>query len=149
MSYRCVLQNISCTVFAWTKSRNGWKMPDVLSLFPTSFFIVEGRGRTCYCQKNRNRQNLPCVLKIEHTFPQGLQFHNLQLNNTVYTLVVNKARTLQAYLAGKLCSYTGKVVSPSWHCKRCATMLSMPDSRRGVHSLSSWTFFGNTLSLSN
>ena len=36
-----------------------------------SIFIAEGGGRACIkLAKIQNRPNLPCVLKIEHTFAQ-------------------------------------------------------------------------------
>ena len=54
------------------------------------------------------KQNLPCVLKIEHTFPQ---VHSSTIYNFTMqcSLVVNKIWTLQAYLASS--SYTGIIDS--------------------------------------
>ena len=90
------------------------------------------------CQKFRNRQNLSRL----RTFPQFAVSRcprsTISQRSVTSTLVANKMWTLQAYLASS--SYTGTVVGPSWHKELCAMMLSMPDSRRGLRSISviSW-----------
>ena len=71
------------------------------------------------------------ILKLQHTFSQVCSSTTYRF--TMHCLVVNKICELQTYLASS--SYTGMVFGPSWHDKLCFTLLSMPDSGRGLRSL--------------
>ena len=97
-------------------------------------FSLWRKEEECITAGDAKQTEPPSCTKNRTHLPTSLQFRDLTTSQHTVTLVVNKMRVLQAYLAGS--SYTGTVLGPSWHDKLCFMMQTTPDSRRRPHSLS-------------
>ena len=140
-SYRKLLADLRQSQQHWmhvtTRGRRRETCNNWFQIWPLWFKVLS------ISQQSRYSSRVFCYFSCICTDTWSLQLIE-QVSQHSYTWV------LQAYLASS--SYTGTVVSPSRLDKLCYMMLSMPNSRKGWHSLlfKLMSFsLGNVGSLSN